>query len=182
MIAMRKFLVAAFIAFMVSGIAYADVWDDSYSDEWNSPAQEETQSEPVVEPEPVPEPQPTVESVPELSPELIYESVDSSYNESNQVVATEAAQSVAQESKEKSSGGSKIHWIPLTISAAVAVAGGVMAYWFDSEAKKVTDEVPANKEEYKVHRDNAGKYQLVRAVSIGVAAAGLVGVGLSILF
>ena len=70
----------------------------------------------------------------------------------------------------------------MTISVAVAAAGGVMAYWFNSEAKKATDGVPANKEEYKVHRDNAGKYQTVRAISIGVAAAGLVGVGLSILF
>ena len=197
MVAMRKLLVAAFIALVVSGTAYADVWDDdSYSDEWSSPAQEDSQPEPAVEPEPSPEPQPVAESAPELSSELIYESETVAgptpepkaeeplpqVESDHQVAATEAAQSVAEEPKDKPSGGSKIHWIPLSISAAVGVAGGVLAYWFDSKAKKATDNIPANKEEYKVNRDNAGKYQTCRAISIGVAAAGLVGVGLSILF
>ena len=217
---MHKFLLATIFAFMVSGIAYADVWDDeSYSDDWGSPAQEEINAEtpapepapapktepapapeePAPEPAPVEDAQPVFETAPEFSQELIYEAepkaeetvpeqvpapvvADSAIQEDRQLAASEAAQSATAESSEKVSSGSGIHWIPLSISAVVAVAGGAMAYWFDSEAKKVTDDAPANKEEYKVHRDNAGKYQTVRAISIGVAAAGLVGVGLSIFF
>ena len=99
--------------------------------------------------------------------------------------AKAAAQSATEKKSEQnkeSSGGTKIHWVPISIGAAVSVAGGVMTYVFDSKAKDVTRKEPANKEEYEKNHDDAGKYQTYRNISMGVAAAGLVCVGISIVF
>ena len=99
--------------------------------------------------------------------------------------AKAAAQSVAEKKSEQNkeaSGGTKIHWVPISIGAAVSVAGGVMTYVFDSKAKDVTRKEPANKAEYEKNHDDAGKYQTYRNISMGVAAAGLVCVGISIVF
>ena len=57
-----------------------------------------------------------------------------------------------------------------------------MTYVFDSKAKDVTRKEPANKAEYEKNHDDAGKYQTYRNISMGVAAAGLVCVGISIVF
>lgn len=99
--------------------------------------------------------------------------------------AKAAAQSATEKKSEQnkeSSGGTKIRWVPISIGAAVSVAGGVMTYVFDSKAKDVTRKEPANKEEYEKNHDDAGKYQTYRNISMGVAAAGLVCVGISIVF
>ena len=99
--------------------------------------------------------------------------------------AKAAAQSAAEKNSEQSkesSGGTKIHWVPISIGAAVSVAGGVMTYVFDSKAKDVTRKEPANIEEYEKNHDDAGRYQTYRNISMGIAAAGLVCVGISIVF
>ena len=99
--------------------------------------------------------------------------------------AKAAAQSAAEKKSEQNkepSGGTKIHWVPISIGAAVSVAGGVMTYVFDSKAKDVTRKEPANKAEYEKNHDDAGKYQTYRNISMGIAAAGLVCVGISIVF
>ena len=57
-----------------------------------------------------------------------------------------------------------------------------MTYVFDAKAKEATKKAPADKKEFDKNYDDAGKYQTLRAVSIGIAAAGLVCVGVSIVF
>ena len=99
--------------------------------------------------------------------------------------AKAAAKSAAQKSSDdskKSSGGKRIHWVPISIGSVAAVAGGVMTYVFDAKAKEATKKAPADKKEFDKNYDDAGKYQTLRAVSIGIAAAGLVCVGVSIVF
>ncbi len=72
--------------------------------------------------------------------------------------------------------------MPISIGSVAAVAGGVMTYVFDAKAKEATKKAPADKKEFDKNYDDAGKYQTLRAVSIGIAAAGLVCVGVSIVF
>jgi hypothetical protein len=66
----------------------------------------------------------------------------------------------------------------------VTVIGSVMAVVFDSQAKDVTSGTPDPRDPsgYKKAFDDAGTYQTLRAVSIGLAAAGLVGAGVTFFF
>ncbi len=77
---------------------------------------------------------------------------------------------------------SRVHWVPLSISAAVAVVGGAMAVVFNKKAKDATATPPANEAEFKKGHDDSGKYQTVRNISLGLAALGVVGVGVTFLF
>ena len=96
-----------------------------------------------------------------------------------------AADSAAKAAAGKSGGEvskSRVHWIPLVIAGAVAVTGGVLAAVFDSKAKSASEEVPVNPDEYNDMHDRAEKNQLLRNISIGVAALGVVGIGVTFLF
>lgn len=88
----------------------------------------------------------------------------------------------AAESASGKNGAKKIHWVPIAISGAVAVAGGVMAAVFNSKAKSASEETPMNPAEYNDQHDKIKKNQQMRNVSLGIMAAGLIGIGVTFLF
>ena len=75
-----------------------------------------------------------------------------------------------------------VHWAPLSISAAATVTGVVLAVVGNSKAKSESEKKPASQDEYNRRHDDIGTYQAMRAVGIGIAIAGAVGVGLSFAF
>ena len=75
-----------------------------------------------------------------------------------------------------------VHWVPLSISAVATVTGVVLAVVGNSKAKSESEKKPASQDEYNRRHDDIGTYQTMRAVGIGVAIAGAVGVGLSFAF
>ena len=75
-----------------------------------------------------------------------------------------------------------VHWVPLSISAVATVAGVVLAVVGNSKAKSESEKKPASQDEYNRRHDDIGTYQTMRAVGIGIAIAGAVGVGLSFAF
>lgn len=88
----------------------------------------------------------------------------------------------AAESASGKNGAKKIHWVPIAISGAVAVAGGVMAAVFNNKAKSASEETPMNPAEYNDQHDKIKKNQQMRNISLGIMAAGLVGIGVTFLF
>ena len=108
------------------------------------------------------------------------------YQEEPTVDAQEAASAAAQDAtsgaKPADDGKSKILWVPVAISAAVAVGGGVMAALFNSKAKSERDKVPTDVNEYDDICDNIDNAQTMRTVGIGIAILGAVGIGVSFLF
>lgn len=94
--------------------------------------------------------------------------------------ASEAANEVANDAAQN--GGKKIHWVPIAISGGVAAVGGIMAVVFNKKAKDATATPPRNQQEYQKGLDDAKKFQTIRNVSLGLMAAGLVGVGVTFLF
>ena len=92
--------------------------------------------------------------------------------------AAKAAKGDAPADSEKSG----IHWIPLAISGAVAIGGGVMAVLFNNKAKTERDVVPVNPDEYDDQHKKIENAQLLRNVGIGLAALGVVGIGVTFLF
>jgi len=97
-----------------------------------------------------------------------------------QAAADSAAKAAGKSNGEVSK--SRVHWIPLAIAGAVAVTGGVLAAVFNNKAKAASEEVPVNPDEYNDMHDRAEKNQLLRNISIGVAALGVVGIGVTFLF
>ena len=75
-----------------------------------------------------------------------------------------------------------VHWVPLSISAVATVTGVVLAVVGNSKAKSESEKKPASQDEYNRRHDDIGTYQTMRAVGIGIAIAGAVGVGLSFAF
>ena len=75
-----------------------------------------------------------------------------------------------------------IHWIPLSISAVVTVVGVVAAVVGNQKAKDASEKSWDTLDEYEKYHQDAKDYQKTRAVGIGLAIAGAVGVGLSIAF
>lgn len=98
---------------------------------------------------------------------------------------TEAAKDAAKDAAkndDKKESGIKIHWIPIAIAGAVAVGGGVMAAVFNSKAKTEREKSISNHDEYEDQLDKIESAQTMRTVGIGIAAAGLVAVGVTFLF
>ncbi|MCQ2097167.1 MAG: hypothetical protein MJY87_04385 [Fibrobacter sp.] len=91
--------------------------------------------------------------------------------------ATEAAKDVADKND-----GSKKSWIPPVIAGAVMIGGGITAAVFNSKAKSQRDKKPANKDEYDSICDKIDNAQTGRAIGIGIAAVGLVGLGITLMF
>ena len=94
--------------------------------------------------------------------------------------AAEAGEAPASNDGAKSS--FNIKWVPVAISAAVAVGGGVMAAVFNSKAKSERDKKPKTAEEYGKICDNIDNAQTMRAVGLGIMGLGIVGIGVSFLF
>lgn len=83
---------------------------------------------------------------------------------------------------DKSAKKGGIHWVPLSISAAATVTGVVLAVVGNNMAKNESKKKPNSKDEYNSRHDDIGSYQTMRAVGIGIAIAGGIGVGLSFAF
>ena len=83
---------------------------------------------------------------------------------------------------DKSAKKGGIHWVPLSISAAATVTGVVLAVVGNNMAKNESKKKPNSKDEYNSRHDDIGAYQTMRAVGIGIAIAGGIGVGLSFAF
>ena len=77
---------------------------------------------------------------------------------------------------------SKAHWIVLGASTAVAATGIVLAVIGNNKAKDVHEEGFRTLEDYESNRDSARNWQTFRAVGIGIAIAGFVGIGVSFSF
>ena len=77
---------------------------------------------------------------------------------------------------------SKIHWLPLGISAAATVTGVVLAVVGNSQAKKAADKGGDTVRELEKNRDDAESGQTIRAVGVGLAIVGAIGVCLSFAF
>ena len=75
-----------------------------------------------------------------------------------------------------------IHWVPLSIGAAAAVTGVVLAVVGNSKAKNASEKKYSTEAEYKKYHDDAKSGQTLRGVGIGIAIAGAVGIGLSFAF
>lgn len=76
----------------------------------------------------------------------------------------------------------KIRWIPLGISAAALVTGVVIAIVENSSAKSTYEKDPKTADKYVKCLDDIKSAQTGRAVGIGIAIAGAVGIGLSFVF
>lgn len=117
----------------------------------------------------------------------------------DEMKAKEAAAKAANAEKNKKA-KSGIRWIPFIASTAVLIGGGVMAFLGNKKAKDESDEYndqlnkfrndsyngavgdSPNDPYYSAHKDNVSKYQTIRNVGIGLAIAGGIGIGVSILF
>lgn len=95
--------------------------------------------------------------------------------------ASAAAESAKQDDDEKTS-ISTTKLLRIAVFSAVAVGGAAATYMFDKKAKDATATPPTNEQEFKKGHDDAKQNQNVRNISLGVAAAGLVALGISILF
>lgn len=91
--------------------------------------------------------------------------------------ASDAAKDASAQDK-----GSKKSWIPPAIAGAVMIGGGVMAAVFNSKAKKESEKKTLTRKEYDDRCDKIENAQTLRAVGFGIAAVGLVGVGVTLLF
>ena len=103
-------------------------------------------------------------------------------NQQKSEQAAAAAKSTPQPKPQAQPSNIKVHWIPLSICAGVAITGGVLAVIFDNKASAAANRIPVNHNTYKQSYDDAGNYQTKRNVAIGIAAAGLVGMGITFLF
>lgn len=90
-----------------------------------------------------------------------------------QIAAKDAAQN---------NNGSKKSWIPTAVAGVVMIGGGVMAAVFNNKAKKESEKEASTRSEYDDRCDKIKSAQNMRAVGFGIAAAGLVGVGVTLLF
>ncbi|MCQ2096466.1 MAG: procyclic acidic repetitive family protein [Fibrobacter sp.] len=57
-----------------------------------------------------------------------------------QAMADEAAAAAAAEASSSSGKSTFLRWLPVAISGALAIGGGVMAFWYDKKAKDVVQE------------------------------------------
>ena len=103
-------------------------------------------------------------------------------NADNGALAKQANASDAAGDAKQDGKGKKIHWVPIAISGGVAAVSGIMAAVFNQKAKSATATPPQNHEEYQKGFDDAQKFQKVRNISLGLMAAGFVGVGITFLF
>lgn len=95
--------------------------------------------------------------------------------------AQDAAQNVT-DSQKKGVGRDSKSWIPQIVAGAVFVGGSIMAAAFNSKAKSERDKTPVDEADYNSICDNIDNAQTMRTVGLGIAALGLVGLGVTFLF
>lgn len=107
--------------------------------------------------------------------------LDADAKDAKDAIAAAAANDAAGEKK----GG--IHWIPLSISAAALIGGGVLFYYFNDKAKQEKDHYLEKLDHgsdsgFEDHKKSAGDYQRNRALGLTLGILGAVGVALSFVF
>lgn len=122
-------------------------------------------------------PAPIVKKLASIDTTAMFTSVADSVSET---ASQDAANSAAQDASKASS--SKKSWIPPAIAGAVMIGGGVMAAVFNNKAKSERDKTPKSQKDYDDICDKIDNAQTVRAVGLGIAAVGLVGLGVTLLF
>ncbi len=113
--------------------------------------------------------------------------IEDEMDDAKEAAAAASAKAAAKDAPapEKKEGG--IRWIPLIVSGAVLVAGSAIAVMFDHKAKDektMFDDELANGDDSRFadHDKAAGDYQRNRAIGLGVAVLGGIGIALSIVF
>lgn len=136
------------------------------------------ESEPVVEETAESEVTPQDTTVAE---DATRENAANAYNELDWKSESQMGESIPA-NVEDDSHKSGVHWVPLSISAVALVAGTVLAVVGNNKAKKAADKGGNSVSELEKNRDDAKSGQTLRAIGIGVAIAGAVGIGLSFAF
>lgn len=140
---------------------------------------------------PVPAPVPVAVEEKDTVPQQVTEPVAEPEIDSVRTLANEAYANLDNDGWETESipanvkdepRSSGIHWVPLGISAAVTVTGAVLAVLGNNKAKTSSEKKYKTEAEYQKNHDDAKSGQTMRAVGIGLAIAGAVGIGLSFAF
>ena len=98
---------------------------------------------------------------------------------------SEAGKSIPANVEDKSGAGEsrfKVRWIPVGIGSAVLVVGSVLAIVGNSQAKSTYNKGYADDSEYLKNREDIKSAQTLRKVGIGIAIAGMIGLGVSFAF
>lgn len=163
---MKNLLLTFFCVLLFAGISFAQD-DEEYSEEYDAID--------AAEPD---------DSVNEISdPQFAMQIEDEdSLTDVRQEKASEAMAGTTEEKYSSQDKQKKIHWVPIGIFTGVAAVGGILAYVYDKQAKDATAIPPSNATEYRKGYDDSGKYQSMRNVSLGIAALGFVGIGITFLF
>ena len=113
---------------------------------------------------------------------IMQNEAEDSLTDIRQEKASETANVTTKEKHSSQEKQKKTHWVPIGIFTGVAVTGAILTNLFDKQAKDATAIPPSNATEYRKGYDDSGKYQSMRNVSLGIAALGFVGIGITFLF
>ena len=126
-----------------------------------------------------PSPDPTPVQAPVVEAPLAAKTEAVGENKIGESIPANVGQNAPTKEKSAKKG---IRWVPLSIGAAATVTGVVLAVVGNNMAKDESKRKPNSKDEYNRRHDDIGSYQALRAVGIGLAIAGGVGIGLSFAF
>lgn len=133
----------------------------------------------VVDSNVAPSPDPTPVQSPVVETPLAAKTEAVGENKIGESIPANVGQNAPTKEKSAKKG---IRWVPLSIGAAATVTGVVLAVVGNNMAKDESKKKPNSKDEYNRRHDDIGSYQALRAVGIGLAIAGGVGIGLSFAF
>ena len=145
------------------------------------PDEEDDESEDEESEEPEEAPQDTVVAAAPMAEDTSRVNAANAYDELDGKSGPQVGESIPA-NVEDDSNESSIHWVPLSISAVALVAGTVLAVVGNNQAKTAADKGGNTVSDLKKNRDDAKTGQTLRAIGIGVAIAGAVGIGLSFAF
>lgn len=145
------------------------------------PDEEDDESEDEESEEPEEAPQDTTVAAAATAEDTTRVNAVNVYNELDEKSGPQVGESIPA-NVEDDSNESSIHWVPLSISAVALVAGTVLAVVGNNQAKTAADKGGDTVSDLKKNRDDAKLGQTLRAIGIGVAIAGAVGIGLSFAF
>ena len=94
----------------------------------------------------------------------------------------ESASAAVESAKQDESTINTTKLLRIIVSSAAVLGGGVAALVFDKKAKDATATPPTNEQEFKKGHDEGKRNQNARNFSLGLFAAGVVALGISILF
>ena len=133
----------------------------------------------VVDSNVAPSPDPTPVQSPVVETPLAAKTEAVGENKIGESIPANVGQNAPTKEKSAKKG---IRWVPLSIGAAATVTGVVLAVVGNNMAKDESKKKPNSKDEYNRRHDDIGSYQALRAVGIGLAIVGGVGIGLSFAF